>query len=105
MGSFLNALAATGAAGFTAAQGLAETALKARSTVLVASLQLEALQHVQVQMGKLHVGLGFFTYSFGFRASATSFGNQHRNWQEAIRRGSQSSEAWPHWRRWAPEEW
>lgn len=87
---FSAALAATGAAGFTAAQGLADTALKARGTALVASLQLEALQHVQVQMGKLHVGLGFFTYIFGFRASATNFGNQHRNWQEAIRSGSQS---------------
>ncbi|VVO35043.1 hypothetical protein PS718_05297 [Pseudomonas fluorescens] len=87
---FFAALAATGAAGFTAAQGLADTALKARGTALVASLQLEALQHVQVQMGKLHVGLGFFTYIFGFRASATNFSNQHRNWQEAIRSGSQS---------------
>ncbi|MFJ2320208.1 toxin VasX [Pseudomonas sp. NPDC087817] len=89
---FFAALAVTGAAGFTAAQSLADTAMKARSTALVASLQLETLQHVQVQIGKLHVGLGFFTYILGFRASVANFANQRRNWQEAIRSGSQSEQ-------------
>ncbi|MBJ7375164.1 MAG: hypothetical protein JHD19_27215 [Pseudomonas sp.] len=89
---FFAALAATGAAGFTAAQGLADTALKARSTSLVGSLQLEALQQVRVQMGKLHVGLGFFTYFFGLRTSITSLGNQDRKWQDAIRSGTPSEQ-------------
>src|SRR5690606_20809096 len=52
---------ATGAAGFTAAQSLADTALKARSAALVAGLQHHALLNVHVQMGRMHVGLGIFT--------------------------------------------
>ncbi|WP_375122423.1 toxin VasX [Pseudomonas sp. LW8] len=90
---FLAALAATGAAGFTAAQGLADTALKARSTSLVGSLQLEALQQVRVQMGKLHVGLGIFTYTFGLVSSVNSFKNHRRNWQEAVRSGDHSAQS------------
>jgi hypothetical protein len=90
---FFAALAATGAAGFTAAQGLADTALKARSTSLVGSLQLEALQQVRVQMGKLHVGLGIFTYTFGLVSSVNSFKNHRRNWQEAVRSGDHSAQS------------
>nr|TSB48789.1 hypothetical protein FEE99_28180 [Pseudomonas sp. ef1] len=90
---FSAALAATGAAGFTAAQGLADTALRARRSSLIASLQLEALQQVRVQIGKLHVGLGFFTYIFGFRTSITSLGNQDRKWQDAIRSGTPSEQS------------
>lgn len=82
-----NALAATGAAGFTAAQSLADTALKARSAELVASLQHHALQNVHVQMGKLHVGLGIFTYGFGLISSMVSFNIQQQKWQQAIRSG------------------
>lgn len=89
---FFAALAATGAAGFTAAQGLADTALKARSTSLVGSLQLEALQQVRVQVGKLHVGLGGFTYTFGLLSSVNSFNNHRRNWQEAVRSGDHSAQ-------------
>jgi len=84
---FSAALAATGAAGFTAAQGLADTALRARSTSLVGSLQLEALQQVRVQVGKLHVGLGLFTYGLGLKVSAASFYDKHQNWQQAVRSG------------------
>jgi hypothetical protein len=84
---FSAALAATGAAGFTAAQGLADTALKSRSASLVGSLQLEALQHVRVQVGKLHVGLGLFTYGFGLKVSAANFDDKHHNWQQAVRSG------------------
>lgn len=79
-----NALAATGAAGFIAAQSLADTALKARSTALVAGLQHQALQNVHVQMGKMHVGLGIFTYGFGLRlqwsasSTTTRIGNRRR---------------------------
>jgi hypothetical protein len=89
---FFAALAATGAAGFTAAQGLADTALRARSTSLVGSLQLEALQQVRVQVGKLHVGLGGFTYTFGLLSSVNSFNNHRRNWQEAVRSGDHSAQ-------------
>ena len=89
---FFGALATTGAAGFTAAQSLADTALKARSTALVAGLQHQALGHVHVQMGKMHVGLGIFTYGFGLVSSAISLKNQHQNWQQAIRSGNQSAQ-------------
>ena len=85
------ALASTGAAGFTAAQSLADTALKARSSALVAALQPHALQHVHVQMGKLHIGLGAFTYGFGLVSSAISLNNQYKNWQQAIRSGDHST--------------
>ncbi|MGH8330587.1 MAG: hypothetical protein ACRES0_09235, partial [Pseudomonas sp.] len=54
------------------AQSLADTALKVRSAALIAGLQHHALQNVYVQMGKLHVGLGIFTYGFGFISSVES---------------------------------
>ncbi|MCU1761191.1 hypothetical protein NTD84_15895 [Pseudomonas sp. 14P_8.1_Bac3] len=82
-----NALAATGATGFTAAQSLANTALQARSDELVAGLQHHALQHVHVQMGKMHVGLGVFTYGFGLISSVISLNTHQQNWQTAIRSG------------------
>jgi hypothetical protein len=88
----LSAAAATGAAGFTAAQSLADTALKARSTELVAALQHHALQNVHVQMGKMHVGLGFFTYLFGFASSLSSFNSQQQKWQQATRTGDRSAQ-------------
>lgn len=87
-----NALVTTGAAGFTAAQSLADTALKARSAELVAGLQHHALQNVHVQMGKMHVGLGFFTYLFGFSSSWFSFNSQQEKWQEATRSGNHSAQ-------------
>ena len=86
-------LATTGAAGFTAAQSLADTAMKARSTALVAALQPHALQHVYVQMGKLHIGLGAFTYGFGLVSSVISLRNQYKNWQDAIRSGNHSAQS------------
>ncbi|RIJ10134.1 hypothetical protein DXT77_13685, partial [Pseudomonas sp. 91RF] len=89
---FFSALAATGAAGFTAAQSLADTAMKARGAALVAGLQHHALLNVNVQMGMLHIGLGFFTYGFGLVSSAMSFNNQEKNWQQAIRSGEHSAQ-------------
>ncbi|SCZ30029.1 MULTISPECIES: toxin VasX [Pseudomonas] len=86
------ALASTGAAGFTAAQSLADTAMKARSTALIAALQPHALQHVHVQMGELHIGLGMFTYGFGLMSSAMSLKNQYLNLQQAIRSGNQPAQ-------------
>jgi hypothetical protein len=87
----LNALMTTGAAGFTAAQSLADTALKARSSALVAGLQHHALLHVHTQMGKLHLGLGIPTYLLGLVSSFVSLRTQHKNWQQAIRSGSHSA--------------
>ncbi|QXI08609.1 hypothetical protein HU718_013165 [Pseudomonas tensinigenes] len=88
---FVNAVVATGAAGFSAAQSLADTALKARSASLVASLQLHALQNVHVQMGKLHIGLGAHTYLFGFFSSMVSFSAQSEKWQQATRSGNSAA--------------
>ncbi len=82
----------TGAAGFTAAQSLADTALKARSTALVGGLQHHALQNVHVQMGKMHVGLGGFTYVLGFASSMVSLINHHQNWQQATRSGNAAAQ-------------
>jgi hypothetical protein len=89
---FFNATMATGAAGFTAAQSLADTALKARSVALIAGLQHHALQNVHVQMGKLHVGLGIFTYGFGFISSMVSLNTQQQNWQQATRSGNAAAQ-------------
>ncbi|WP_339477494.1 toxin VasX [Pseudomonas fluorescens] len=90
---FYGALASTGAAGFTAAQSLAYTAMKARSTALIAALQPHALEHVDVQMGKLHIGLGMFTYGLGLISSAMSLKNQYQNLQQAIRSGNQPAQS------------
>ncbi|ALI03923.1 hypothetical protein C1Y08_00170 [Pseudomonas sp. FW306-02-F02-AA] len=90
---FFAALASTGAAGFTAAQSLADTALKARSDKLVEALQSHALQNVHVQMGKLHVGLGLFTYGVGLFSSRSSLSTQHQNWQQATRSGNRAAQS------------
>lgn len=89
---FMNAVVATGAAGFSAAQSLADTAMKARSTALITALQPQALQHVHVQMGKLHTGLGMFTYGLGLVSSAINLKKQIENWQQSIRSGNQSAQ-------------
>ncbi|POA29176.1 hypothetical protein C1891_28185 [Pseudomonas sp. GW456-12-1-14-TSB6] len=89
---FAEAVAATGAAGFTAAQSLADTAMKARSAELIAGLQRHALLNVHVQMGKVHVGLGMATYGLGLLSSAISLKKQHENWQQAVRSGNHSAQ-------------
>ena len=83
----INATLATGAAGFTAAQSLTDTALKGRGSELVKGLQLNALQNVHVQMGKMHFGLGFFTYFSGLASSLSSVANNRENWHQATRSG------------------
>ncbi|KAA0979145.1 toxin VasX [Pseudomonas sp. ANT_J28] len=88
----INSVLSTASAGFTAAQSLADTALKARSAELVAGLQHHVLQNVHVQMGKMHVGLGFFTYLFGFVSSLSSFNSQQQKWQQATRTGDRSAQ-------------
>ncbi|MHC8407064.1 toxin VasX [Pseudomonas sp. TMB3-21] len=92
-GDFFAALAATGAAGFLAAQSLADTALQARSTALVAGLQHHTLQNVHVRMGKLHIGLGAFTYGFGLVTSLSMLDMQSQNWQHATRSGNLSAQS------------
>ncbi|VVQ25977.1 hypothetical protein PS925_06031 [Pseudomonas fluorescens] len=87
------ALASTGAAGFTAAQSLAYTAMEARGTALIAARQPDALQHVDVQMGKLHIGLGLFTYGLGLISSTMSLKNQYLNLQQAIRSGNHAAQS------------
>ncbi|MCF4995450.1 hypothetical protein GIW70_12685 [Pseudomonas syringae] len=88
-GPVINALTVTGAAGFVAAQSLADTALKASSKKLVS----EALESVHVQMGKMHVGLGFLSYGFGLVASFSSLSTQHQNWQQATRSGNRAAQS------------
>jgi hypothetical protein len=85
---FANAIVATGAAGFTAAQSLGDTALKNRSSLLATNLQQAALKNVHVQLGKLHIGLGSFTYALGFLSSLQSVKSHYANWQQAVRGGS-----------------
>jgi ribosomal protein L23 len=84
----VNAAAATGAAGFAAAQGIFDTALTARSSVLATGLQSNSLSGVQVQMGKLHLGLGFMTYFLGIYAAAASFKGYRSSWEQAVRSGN-----------------
>lgn len=93
IGPLLCAAVATGSTGFAAAQSLSDTALKARSADLVAAFQHHALQNVHVQMGKLHVGLGFFTYGFGLASSLSSLNTQHQNWQQATRSGNRAAQS------------
>lgn len=85
---FLNSLFATGAAGFSAAQAIADTALRARSAQLAQGLQNHALESVHAQMGKLHAGLGIMGYAFGIAASAMSSRAHLAEWQGAIRSGN-----------------
>ncbi|TPG87475.1 toxin VasX [Pseudomonas mandelii] len=93
IGPLLSAAAATGAAGFAAAQSLADTALKARSDKLVWAAQHHALESVHVQMGKMHVGLGFVTYALGFASSLASLNTQQQNWQQATRSGNRAAQS------------
>ncbi|WP_445177948.1 toxin VasX [Pseudomonas sp. McL0111] len=89
--SLISPVMVTSAAGFTAAQSLAETAMKVRSNALVAGLQRQALMNVHVQMGKLHIGLGIPTYLFGLISSLKSLNDHLRNWQQATRSGNKAS--------------
>ncbi|MES2870432.1 MAG: toxin VasX [Pseudomonadota bacterium] len=88
----VSALLATGAAGFAAAQGVFDTALGAQAAKLGEDLMPSALSKLQVTMGKLHVGLGGFTYLFGFIAAAISFNGSHSNWVQAVRSGNRGAQ-------------
>jgi hypothetical protein len=89
---FWNAFMATGAAGFAAAQGVFDTALSARSSVLAKGLQNHAVAHVQVQMGKLHIGLGGMTYFLGVFAAGASLTSYRGSWEQAVRSGNDGAQ-------------
>lgn len=93
LGPVINAAVATGAAGFAAAQGVFDTALTARSSALARGLQNHAVAHVQVQMGKLHIGLGVATYAFGVAAAAASLKGYQSSWEQAVRSGNEGAQA------------
>jgi hypothetical protein len=90
---FLNAFSATGAAGFAAAQGIFDTALTSRSSLLAKGLQNHAVAHVQVQMGKLHISLGAVTYLFGAVAASLSLNSYQGSWEQAVRSGNEEAQA------------
>ena len=88
----ISAFAATGAAGFAAAQGVFDTALSAQVKKLGDGLALTSLSRLQVTMGKLHVGLGVFSYLAGFIAAVISLKNYHSNWLQAVRSGNRGAQ-------------
>lgn len=90
---FLSSTAATVAAGFGAAQGIADTALSAHAADLAKNLRKAELMGVHVQMGKLHIGLGMIGYAAGMAAAALSLASSSANWQDAVRNGNSDAKA------------
>ncbi|WP_256677179.1 toxin VasX [Pseudomonas sp. FSL R10-1350] len=91
-GAFKSALAATGAVGFAAAQGVFDTALSAQAKNLGEGLVRTSLSRLQVTIGNLHVGLGFLTYAFGFAAAVFSLNTYRDNWVQAVRSGNRGAQ-------------
>lgn len=89
---FTNAILATGAAGFAAAQGVFDTALSNQAKALGESLRLNALSRLEVRIGKLHVSLGAGAYLFGFLAALVSLHAYHNNWVQAVRNGNRGAQ-------------
>ena len=89
----ISAAFATGATGFVAAQGVLDTALSAQAAKLKDALKMNALSRLQVTMGRLHIGLGFITYSLGIFAAAFSFNSYHTNWVHAVRGGNRAAQS------------
>ena len=85
---FIGAVMTTGAAGFAAAQSIANTALEARAAQLVKGLQNHALAATHVQLGKLHFGLGLVAYGAGFFAAAISSRAHYNEWLGAVQNGN-----------------
>ncbi len=86
--SLWSSATATSAAGFGAAQGIADTALSAHAAELAKNLKKAELMGVHVQMGKLHVWLGGVGYAAGAIAAAMSLNSSHKNWTDAVRNGN-----------------
>ena len=91
--AFMSSLISTGSAGFLAAQGIMDTALGARTKALAGVFNVPGAQSVSATLGKLHIFLGIFTYSFGIFASYESVSNRHGTWQEAVRSGNRSAQS------------
>ncbi|WP_181070659.1 toxin VasX [Stutzerimonas azotifigens] len=85
---FIGAVMTAGAAGFAAAQSIANTALEARAAQLVKGLQNHALAATHVQLGKLHFGLGLVAYGAGFFAAAISSRAHYNEWLGAVQNGN-----------------
>lgn len=85
--------AATGSAGFLAAQGIIDTALGARSKALAGVFNVPGAQSVSASLGRLHVFLGGFTYLFGSFAAYASLTDRYGTWQEAVRSGNRSAQS------------
>jgi hypothetical protein len=85
---YLSSLLTTAAAGFGAAQGIADTALNAQATELAKNLKAVELKAVHVQMGKLHIGLGAVGYVAGMIAATMSLNSSHGKWLNAAREGN-----------------
>lgn len=85
---FIGAVMTTGAAGFAAAQSIANTALEARSVQLAKGLQDHALKATRVQMGRLHTNLGLFAYGAGVIASAISSKTHYNEWLGSVQSGN-----------------
>ncbi|MDB6052083.1 MAG: rane protein, partial [Pseudomonas sp.] len=90
---YLSSLLTTAAAGFGAAQGIADTALSAHASELAKNLKGGELKGVHVQMGKLHIGLGIIGYSAGLAAAALSLKSLHSKWLNAAREGNSAAQA------------
>jgi len=90
--AYRSAQAATAAAGFGAAQGIADTALSAHAAELAKNLKNAELLGVHVQMGKLHIGLGMAGYLGGMIASSMSLASSHKNWQDSVRNGNRDAQ-------------
>jgi hypothetical protein len=83
----------TAAAGFGAAQGIADTALGAQVAVLSKNIKVAELKGLHIQMGKLHLGLGFAGYFVGTLAAAMSLKSTSTNWLNAAREGNGAAQA------------
>lgn len=90
---FVMSLAATGSAGFLAAQGIMDTALSARVKALTNALDIPGAKSVTSSLGKLHARLGFATYLAGFFASYSSLNSRISDWREAVRSGNRSAQS------------
>ncbi|MCL1481891.1 MAG: hypothetical protein MH213_11735 [Marinobacter sp.] len=84
---------ATSAAGFSASQGLMNTAYSARARALAETWQRSAVAGVHIQMGKLHVGLGIFAYGAGAVSAALSACKHRENWLRAVQTGNAEAQA------------
>ncbi|MDR5868710.1 hypothetical protein [Halomonas koreensis] len=89
----VNSVVSTGSVGFSAAQGVMDTALSSRLNALNNALQVSGAKSVSASLGRLHMFLGGFTYAFGFVASYVSLTSRHDAWQEAVRSGDRSAQS------------